>query len=256
MKLIKSESMKFIHLIFFFNLIIANTMFCQVPYADRHSQVISDTWISNVKTLSPNIARGSSHWIRYELGGIFTLGKMKIWNINNVDKLTSGSKSIIIDYSTDGTKWTEWGKFEVPKADGSTLYSGVEGPDFAGLKASHILITIASNHGHLSEHGLAEIKIDASPITVSTKEENILSSSIEITATPNPFSDESIIKISNSELSNLKYQLTDMMGRVMMTRPVEDNNIKIDARALISGIYTFSIIHPTGKKSIQLNVVK
>ncbi len=231
-------------------------MYAQIPYENRHSQVVSDAWVSNIKTISPNTSRGSLHWIRYDLGDTYALEKMKIWNINTPGMITAGAQSIIIDYSIDGNKWNEWGRFSLQPGDGTTIYQGQDGPNFGGLTARYVLINVISNFGHPTEAGIAEIKINVSPITTDVKE-TLAEDWAKISAYPNPFSDETTIDIEN--LANdvqTNYQLSDINGRVIFTKPITDKSFKLDAKNLTTGIYTLSLIHSSGKKSIQLNVIK
>jgi hypothetical protein len=82
---------------------------------------------------------------------------MHIWNGNEVSD--RGLKEVTIDYSTDGVEWRKLGTFNFPQAPGIARYTGFSGPDFGGIRARYVLLTIHSNHG--SEYGfaLSEIRI-------------------------------------------------------------------------------------------------
>jgi hypothetical protein len=225
-----------------------------VPYADRHSTVISDAWVSQTKRTSANPSRGSVHWIQYDLGGVYALDKMKIWNINTPDLLTVGARIAIIDYSLDGKTWKEWGKIEIEKGSGSINYQGQDGPNFSGLVTRYLLFSITENHGHLTETGLAEIKVNLKPATVPVKD---IISEIKLVAFPNPFVQSVEIDLGEIEdFSDLYYQVTNVSGQVLMNEKIRSRQVQIDGQNLSSGIYTFSVIHPSGKQSIQLTLAK
>ncbi|MBK9255527.1 MAG: hypothetical protein IPM42_08575 [Saprospiraceae bacterium] len=59
-------------------------------YPDRHSTSVKDTWLSCTTSANPNPARATSHWIRYDLGAIYTLSTSKFWNYNAPDNLNRG----------------------------------------------------------------------------------------------------------------------------------------------------------------------
>lgn len=224
-------------------------------YPDRHSSVLGDAWLSNVKTTSPNAQRGSIHWIRYDLGDTYSMHQSKFWNINHPSYLNAGAQTIIIDYSMNGTDWKEFGRYNLKQCTGSTFYEGESGPDFSGLIARYVLINIINNYGHATISGLSEIKINVAPATVSSKDQEF--EKIEISASPNPFSNATTINLENvKDLTNLTYQITDLNGKILLSDKVTKENIQLDGTGLISGMYNCRIIHPSGVKSIQLVVVK
>jgi Secretion system C-terminal sorting domain/F5/8 type C domain len=227
----------------------------QVPYTDRHSQVQSDAWISSTKSTSPNASRGVLHWIRYDLGDTYSIHKSKFWNVNVPGSLNVGAKSIIIDYSIDGTTWIEWGRYELPQGSGSTLYEGEDGPNFSGLVARHILLNITSNYGHASRSGLAEVKFEVAPVTTAVTDGT--SKQYNISIHPNPTSSIANIGIEGlTNFDNVYYQITDASGKSIESKKLNGSNITYDVKNLSAGIYNFSVIYPGGAKSTSLNVVK
>ena len=141
---------------------------------NQHSNLWAHTWTSdgdagNPPAQSPNPARGSGQWIHYDLGHLYPLGLMHIWN-GNEDPwgLGRGLKNVTIDYSQDNspnpTSWTELGTFGPwPQAPGTNDYLGFDGPDFGGVCARHVLITINSNHGDDWGYALSEVKFNLEP---------------------------------------------------------------------------------------------
>jgi len=141
---------------------------------DTHSTAWEDTWTSYDTAASPNPARGVGTWIHYDLGHVYGLGLMHVWNGNEVT--ARGPSSVTIDYSVDGTNWTELGTFDDwPEAPESDDYTGFDGPDFAGVSARYILITVNSTHGSGEDWtAISEIKIEVgaagAPITVDSND--------------------------------------------------------------------------------------
>ena len=132
---------------------------CSTPDAT----IWNDTWQSCQASPNPNPARGTGHWMRYDFGQNHKLYRMRLWNHNQIASLNKGAKDIAVDYSTNGTTWTSIGTYRLPKAKGNALYAGVIGPDFAGVDALYVVITILSNWGHATCNGLAEVKFMLAP---------------------------------------------------------------------------------------------
>lgn len=221
-------------------------------YPDRHSNVADDAWLSSSASQSPNAARGSVHWIRYDLGETYAMHQSQFWNINTPGMTNAGANFVIIDYSIDGNTWYEWGRYTLPQSNGSTFYEGVPGPDFSGLVARYVLINVISNHGNASLYGLAEVKIDVSPATVSVKD-NLLKN-VEITATPNPFNINTTLHLKGVDhLKDLVYRCTDVTGKLVASGDIDGSQIEFSGQGLAAGIYYFSIIHAGGIKTLTLD---
>ena len=144
---------------------------------DAHSNDWEDTWTGLEETTadSPNPARGDSVWIHYDLGHVYKLGLMHVWNCNEEGSTARGPSNVTIDYSVDNTNWTELGTFDDwEEATGEDDYTGFDGPDFAGASARYVLITVNSNHGDNWGDSISEIKIEAGatrpPITVDSND--------------------------------------------------------------------------------------
>ena len=132
-----------------------------------HSTEWDHTWTSdggagNPPAPSPNPVRGESQWIHYDLGQVYPLGRMHVWNGNEIS--ARGLKRVSIDHSADGISWSELGTFNFAQASGSSRYAGFEGPDFGGAQARYVLLTIHSNHGGEFGYALSEIEITVGPL--------------------------------------------------------------------------------------------
>jgi len=219
-------------LLFFLFSINANSQ-CNI---EMHNTTWFDGWISCNKKTNPNPAREKSHWIKYNLGQTYQLGKMQIWNLNAPRVLDDGINEIVIDYSQDGIEWFEAGEVIVPQATGKTTYEGVKDIfDFKDVKARYILITVKSTYGTGNCAGFSELKIEAEPIDDNE--------SICIIAeyNPNPVSaNQLFVKLTKSCTKKVNYKLLNAVGKIVInTTPIalyETQEI-IHGKTLAPGVY-------------------
>ncbi len=135
-----------------------------IPYAScadegTHSNQPGDSWSSCTPEPSPNPLRGNSHWIEYDLGDIYLLDNLHIWNYNASNSTHRGFKTVAIDYSLDGSVWMEAGIFTWDEATGQPDYTGFDVDALAGIGARFLLFTALENHGDDCS-GLAEVQFD------------------------------------------------------------------------------------------------
>jgi hypothetical protein len=73
---------------------------------NSHSTEWAHTWTSLGMTPAPNpnSAHGTGYWLHYDLGEVYQLMLMHVWNANEVTG--RGFNSVTIDYSTNGSSWT------------------------------------------------------------------------------------------------------------------------------------------------------
>jgi len=234
--------------IFLFTLISAYGQ----AYPDRHNTSYTDAWVSCEESESPNIKRDPGHWIMYDFGDQYSLHESTIWNFNVPDTTSRGMNEIVIDYSNDNENWVELGEYNISEAPGSTIYQGDEGPDFGGVVARYVLISILSTHGDATCAGMSEFRVNA---TISTST-NIINKELEIdlSANPNPASEFTIIEIGEV-LTELNYSLLDMSGKLLRQGIVTATNFRLNTSTLASGAYTLTIHNQNGNKSILINVI-
>jgi hypothetical protein len=219
---------------------------------NRHSTTWYDGWISCQTSPNPIASNGNTHWIRYDLGFVYPLFKSTIWNANEPDNLDYGVMDYKIDYSTNGTTWTNLGSFTLSQASGFSIYEGEEGPNFGGVQARYVLITPTSNYGG-SCYGLSEVKFNLDPALAVIDEEFGYSAIVY----PNPFNEQISIKI-NSDFPNepISYSLYDLLGRKIrfntLPNQSEMNNLVIPSTNLASGIYFVKILHNNKQKSFKI----
>jgi len=221
-------------------------------YPDRHSTSWTDAWVSCVETESPNIKRDPGHWIMYDFGDQYSLHASTIWNFNVPDTTTRGMKDIVIDYSNDGQNWTEVTEFTAPEAPGSAFYQGDAGPDFEGVVARYVLVSILNTHGDANCAGMSELKINATIATSTNIPDRELDLVLE--ANPNPALDYTNISISEDE-KDLTYTLSDMTGRLLRQGTFDGKEFRLNTSGLVAGSYSLTIHNETGQKSILINVI-
>ena len=78
--------------------------------------VWNDSWTSCSLSSSPNSIRAESHWLLYEFDQPQRIGEIHIWNANKEGESILGVKDATVDYSIDGTSWTELGSLHLSKS--------------------------------------------------------------------------------------------------------------------------------------------
>ena len=221
-------------------------------YPDRHNTSYTDAWVSCEEAESPNIKRDAGHWIMYDFGDQYSLHESTIWNFNVPDTTSRGMNDIVIDYSNDGETWVELGEYTINEAPGSSIYQGETGPDFGGVVAKYILISILSTHGDATCAAMSEFRVNATVATSTNVPNKELA--LELTASPNPASAYTMIQVE-AVLTDLQYSLVDMSGKLLRQGKVTDTNFRLNTSALVSGAYTLTVHNQDGNKSILVNVI-
>ena len=239
--------------ILFFTLLVFSIMsaFGQA-YPDRHNTSYTDAWASCEEAESPNIKRDPGHWIMYDFGDQYSLHESTIWNFNVPDSTSRGINDIIIDYTTDGENWIELGEYTVAEAPGSTIYQGDTGPDFGGVVAKQILISVLSTHGDATCAGMSEFRVNATVATstnIPNKELNI-----DLTSNPNPASEYTMVNVGKV-LTDMKYSLIDINGKLIRQGTVTNPDFRLNTSTLSSGAYTLTVHNQEGNKSILISVI-
>ncbi|MEL6924228.1 MAG: discoidin domain-containing protein [Bacteroidota bacterium] len=215
-------------------------------YLDRHNTNWFDGWLSCNTSMNPNAMRGESHWILYNLNELYELHQLHIWNTNAPDYLTSGMQSIAIDISDDGVTWTSVGEFEIPMADGSSTYEGLDLYDFEGTNAQYVLITGLSNHGG-SCFGLSEMRIDVrEEVIVGVEDKPLNSGCLSANIFPNPISAFSkAIITSDCSRAPIQYSIQDISGKTIKTGVItmfaDEVELDLNALPIVAGSYVLSL---------------
>ena len=227
-------------------------------YPDRHNTSWYNGWASCEQTESPNLTRGKSHWIMYDLKRNYQLGKTHIWNTNDPKNLNWGFNNVVIDVSKDGENWIEVGAFFWEMAPGINNYEGSEGPDLLGYEGQFMLITALSNHGGEC-YGFSEIRIEAeSDGIISSVEDGRKNDCFVMAAFPNPFVDQVRIEIKAECFGELQYSITDVLGHTIESGEhsirTGQNILPIRLGDIPAGTYILSVRQ--GQYQSQMTLVK
>jgi len=141
---------------------------------DRHNSTAADMWMSAANDTSPTVT--------IDLGEIYPLGKMLIWNFNEytggIDFSGRGIRTCFIEFSTDGAAWLELeggsgtgGLFELERATTpsaptpATNQVGGDPVDFRGNPARFVRFRATDNwggapgDGATSYYGLSAVRL-------------------------------------------------------------------------------------------------
>ena len=232
---------------------------CTAP----NTTIWNNPWLSCQTTTNPNNSRGASHWIRYDLGAAYKLGKMHIWNVNKVGESNKGMKEVVIDYSLNGTTWTQLGNFQFSQGTEEAIYAGFEGANFNGLSARYVLITAISNWGDASCSGISDVKFNIAPAllqdvsailanarnreltdildTKMPKKENA-----QFLVYPNPTNNNTNLFLENTKETAATIAITNITGRLIQSIPVEiltgRNNWTLSLENIPSGTYFVNVL--------------
>lgn len=220
---------------------------------DKHNTTWYNGWISCKENLSPNPARGVGHWIMYDFGHEYGLGKSYWWNNNEADALDNGVKTILVDVSDDGVKWNFWGTFELEQGSGKPHYVGEEGPDFESVKCRYLLLTALDNYGGKC-YGFSEMKINVDLLSAS---EDLNESCLDVKILPNPFKNNATVEVSSNCYDAL-LSLYDAYGRELgnglkISKGSSESH-QLSGRNLVPGIYM--IVVGDGVNVVRKKVVK
>jgi hypothetical protein len=101
------------------------------------------------------------HWIQYEFDQMYTLHELWVWNSNQMVEpyIGFGARTVKIEYSTDGTKWTPLeGVPEFARATGKAGYAHNTTVNFGGVSAKFVKLSIEKGWGTTPSVGLSEVR--------------------------------------------------------------------------------------------------
>jgi hypothetical protein len=107
-------------------------------------------------------------WIEYDLGRVYKLDEMWVWNSNESLEKTIGIgfKEAVIDYSLDGVEFATLGTtHQFNPAPGTADYAHNTTIDFEGISARYVRLTAMSNFkGILDQYSLSEVRFFYVPV--------------------------------------------------------------------------------------------
>lgn len=226
-------------------------------YEERHSTNWFDGWMSCEVAPNPNPAYENSHWIMYDLKGVFTINRSWFWNYNDVNNLGNGIQQAQVDFSMDGVSWTPGLTINLTQASGLPTYEGEAGPDFAGMDTRYILITGLQNHGG-DCMALSEVRFEAEPKNVSTTTVLKDNSCINIDIFPNPVRTDTRVYFNSTCKGDMSYRIYDIAGRLMHSADIDaadraTGHIDLSLDNYASGEYILELI--VGEESVKKQVI-
>ena len=206
---------------------------------EGHSINEADSWLSCQTSVSPNnLDPLNYHWIQYDLGYSYPLGRVTIWNYNVENKTENGMKDGEIFYSEDGKTWTSGGVFQIPEADGRVDYKGWEWIDLNGIGARYININAYSNWGNSDCTGISEIRFSIEEQITSTKERATTSS--EMLVFPNPTNQVLSINLKNNQQIK-ELIIVDNAGHEFLRQQHTVSNVTLDVASFPTGMYYIKV---------------
>ena len=127
-------------------------------FLDRHDTSKQSAWESCSPSTNPNPARGTGHWLMYDLGANYEIGQLHFWNYNYPGETNKGVQDVIIDYRISTTGWLGGINHTISQAEASAFYEGEAGPQLGGANVRYLLFTFPNNYGG-SCYGLSEVRI-------------------------------------------------------------------------------------------------
>jgi len=121
---------------------------------DLHSNDSASMWLSEDVGAQPTS-------IEYEFDRLYKLHQMWVWNYNvELEHVVGfGLSDVTIEYSTDGSNWTQLaGVPQFARAPGTNGYAHNTTIDFGGALAKSVRLTANSNHGPFDQYGLSEVR--------------------------------------------------------------------------------------------------
>ena len=230
----------------------------QAQCGNPNARTWENSWRSCEPSENPHPVHGEGHWIEYDLGAVYKLSKVHVWNSNQVGKLDQGFRNVVVDYSPDGTTWSELGRYLFDQGTGDLVYGGFEGFDFEGREVRFVLITALDNWGNSSCFGLSEVKFnlwDDSRQSFSGEEELA-----EISLFPNPANSYTHVRIESEAEADVEIQMTNLLGQQFYRgnhRVVPgENTFAIRLEDIIPGLYVVSVFDKTsGERSSRRLIV-
>jgi len=172
---------------------------------DTHSPFQDQGWMSCNTSVGPIPERGDVHWLRYDLGDVYILDSLYIWNHNVWGETGMGVKSIMIDYSIDEQNWISAGPFNIEKAPGSWKYQGTMGPSLNNAQAQYVVISVLSTHSEDTAcAGVGEFLFYLGE-SVDVEDQEIVD--LDWNIVPNPATDNITISLSSPDLKLMRLSL-------------------------------------------------
>lgn len=226
------------------------TIWSQSSYSQcREDNSWEDVWTSCQTSPSPNPIRTQSHWLQYDLGHLYPLASLHIWNANQPDLTDRGIREMILDYSEDGQAWTEWGMIQVPQAPGKNYYSGFQVADFGVLRARYLLFTVTQSWGASDCVSLHEVSMKVAPFPLPEDQ--------QIWLYPNPSREQVTVRFEMNEWENIQLDVLTLIGQSVWHEELSvergEHRHLIHTGDLVPGVY---LVYVRGRGGRVIGVEK
>ncbi len=124
---------------------------------DEHSNDMNHMWMS----------LGVPAWLQYAFDKEYKLDELWVWNANSLLEtyMGFGARSVKIEYSLDGSAWTELaGVPEFAQALGISPCTAGTIIDFGGVTAKYVKLTINTTWGNPMSTSLSEVRFFSVPV--------------------------------------------------------------------------------------------
>jgi len=205
---------------------------------DSHSSFKNHGWTSCKTSESANQERGKSHWIQYDLGSEYQLSDIRIWNHNVRGETGQGVKSVVLDYSINGSNWASVGILEIEKAPGSWKYVAPDPINLNGLVARYVLLTVLDTWEPNSAcAGIAEVTFG---VEATTNTNDITTQLNDFKIYPNPASEKITLECKDEKSKDIR--IVNAVGQVVRRLgSVKKASIDVSITDLEDGLYYVKI---------------
>ncbi len=109
----------------------------------------------------PGLPQGPA-WIVYNFDAEYAIGRMSVWNFNQLGGTTRGLRNVDVYYSQNGTAWEKLGDYVLPEAAGAENYPYNYQIDFNGVNASAVAIVADAENGSWGDiyYGLSAVRFE------------------------------------------------------------------------------------------------
>jgi hypothetical protein len=146
---------------------------------DLHGTDGTTMWLST--GMQPN-------WIQYQFDNVYKLYDLKVWNSNQLIEsfLGFGAKDVKIEYSTDGTTWTQLQNVpQFARASGAPGYAANTTVSFGGVMAKYVKLTISNSWGGMAVTGLSEVRFSYIPVQARSPQPATAATGVSVSTTLN-----------------------------------------------------------------------
>ncbi len=208
-------------------------------YPKRHSTAAGDSWVGCSRQSSPNPDRTRSHWLLYELNVPRSIEEIAIWNGNIHGEEDMNVTRLAVDYSMDGQSWSSAGEYSLALSDSDPTYEGETLDQAEPFSAKYILLTALENNGDPNCVNISEVRFGLAESTTSTSEEEF---TIAPQVYPNPMSQSAQVDLGDPEYNIQRWQLIDILGRVVAQGEERTQNFDLRLPRLSEGSYILQCI--------------